>query len=61
VWQENSAIARFCHCYLLGRKRTINGMTALVIILLALVVLAVLALRYGVDTRDGRDWQPRSR
>jgi hypothetical protein len=61
VWQENSAIARFCHCYPRGRKRTINGMTALVIILLALVVLAVLALRYGVDTRDGRDWQPRSR
>jgi predicted membrane chloride channel (bestrophin family) len=61
VWQENGATARFCHCYPLGLKRTINRMTALVIILLALAVLAVLALRYGVDTRDGRDWQPRSR
>jgi hypothetical protein len=25
----------------------------------ALVLLDVLAVRYGADTRDGRDWQPR--
>ncbi len=31
----------------------------LALILLALVLLDVLALRYGADTRDGRDWQPR--
>ena len=32
-------------------------MTAFVIILLALAVLGPL---FGVDTRDGRDWQPHS-
>ena len=26
------------------------------LILIALVVLAVAAVRYGVDTRDGADW-----
>jgi hypothetical protein len=32
-------------------------MTGLVVMALVLVVLAVLAPRYGVDTRDGRDWR----
>jgi hypothetical protein len=31
-------------------------MTGLVVMVLVLVVLAVLAPRFGVDTRDGRDW-----
>lgn len=35
-----------------------EGMPLLVILLL-LVLLAVTAPRWGVDTRDGRDWQPR--
>jgi hypothetical protein len=25
-----------------------------------LVALALLAPRFGIDTRDGRDWQPRA-
>jgi hypothetical protein len=28
-------------------------------IFVVLVLLAVLAPRYGADSRDGRDWQPR--
>ena len=34
-------------------------MTAYVLIT-ALVLLAVVAPRWGADSRDGRDWQPRS-
>jgi hypothetical protein len=30
----------------------------LILLLVALVVLAVAATRWGADTRDGRDWQP---
>lgn len=33
-------------------------MQALLILLICLVTLAVLAGRYGVDTRDGMDWKP---
>jgi hypothetical protein len=33
-------------------------MQALVILLICLVTLAILAGRYGVDTRDGYDWTP---
>lgn len=34
-------------------------MTAYVLLSL-LVILAVTAPRWGADSRDGRDWQPRS-
>jgi hypothetical protein len=33
-------------------------MQALLILLICLVALAMLAGRYGVDTRDGLDWTP---
>ena len=33
-------------------------MQALLILLTCLVILAILAGRYGVDTRDGLDWKP---
>jgi hypothetical protein len=33
-------------------------MQALVILVICLVTLAILAGRYGVDTRDGYDWTP---
>ena len=33
-------------------------MQALLIVLICLVTLAVLAGRYGVDSRDGLDWSP---
>jgi hypothetical protein len=33
----------------------------LLLLVVALVVLAILALRFGVDSRDGADWSPRSR
>jgi hypothetical protein len=35
-----------------------EDMTAYVLLAL-LVALAVVAPRWGADTRDGRDWQPR--
>jgi hypothetical protein len=31
----------------------------MVIVLLLLLLVAALALRFGADTRDGRDWQDR--
>jgi hypothetical protein len=34
-------------------------MQALLIVLICLVALAVLAGRYGADSRDGLDWSPR--
>ena len=33
-------------------------MQALLILLICLVALAILARRYGVDSRDGLDWSP---
>jgi hypothetical protein len=33
-------------------------MQALLILLICLVALAILAGRYGVDSRDGLDWKP---
>jgi hypothetical protein len=36
-------------------------MQALLILLLCLVTLAILAGRYGVDSRDGLDWSPPDR
>jgi hypothetical protein len=33
-------------------------MHALLILLICLVALAILAGRYGVDSRDGSDWSP---
>jgi hypothetical protein len=33
-------------------------MQALLILLSCLVTLAILASRYGVDSRDGFDWKP---
>jgi hypothetical protein len=33
-------------------------MQALLILLICLVALALLADRYGVDSRDGYDWTP---
>jgi hypothetical protein len=33
-------------------------MQALLILLFCLVTLAILAGRYGVDSRDGLDWSP---
>jgi hypothetical protein len=33
-------------------------MQALLILLFCLVALAILARRYGVDSRDGSDWSP---
>ena len=36
-------------------------MQALLILLFCLVTLAVLAGRYGVDSRDGLDWSPPDR
>ena len=36
-------------------------MQALLILLFCLVTLAILAGRYGVDSRDGLDWSPPDR
>jgi hypothetical protein len=36
-------------------------MQALLIVLICLVILAILAGRYGVDSRDGFDWSPPDR
>ena len=36
-------------------------MQALLILLFCLVTLAILARRYGVDSRDGLDWSPPDR
>jgi hypothetical protein len=36
-------------------------MQALLIVLVCLVILAILAGRYGVDSRDGLDWSPPDR
>jgi|Tabmets5t2r1_1033131.scaffolds.fasta_scaffold231286_1 hypothetical protein len=36
-----------------------SEMQALLILLICLVALAILAGRYGVDSRDGLDWIPR--
>jgi hypothetical protein len=36
-------------------------MQALLILLISLVTLAILAGRYGVDSRDGLDWSPPDR
>ena len=36
-------------------------MQALLILLICLVTLAILAGRYGVDSRDGFDWSPPDR
>jgi hypothetical protein len=33
-------------------------MQALLILLICLLILAILAGRYGVDSRDGLDWSP---
>jgi hypothetical protein len=33
-------------------------MQALLILLISLVTLAIVAGRYGVDSRDGLDWSP---
>jgi|Tabmets5t2r1_1033131.scaffolds.fasta_scaffold40092_2 hypothetical protein len=33
----------------------------LLLLFIALVVLAILALRFGVDSRDGADWLPPDR
>jgi hypothetical protein len=33
-------------------------MTALLVLILLFAALAVAAVRWGADTRDGRDWQP---
>jgi hypothetical protein len=38
-----------------------SEMQALLILLICLVTLAVLANRYGVDSRDGLDWSPPDR
>lgn len=34
-------------------------MIFLVVLVLGPLVLGVLAVRFGADSRDGRDWQPR--
>ena len=36
-------------------------MHALLILFICLVILAILAGRYGVDSRDGLDWSPPDR
>lgn len=36
-------------------------MQALLILLICLVTLALIASRYGVDSRDGLDWSPPDR
>jgi hypothetical protein len=36
-------------------------MQALLILVICLVILAILAARYGVDSRDGLDWSPPDR
>ena len=44
--------------------RTSQGasrMQALLILLICLVTLALIASRYGVDSRDGLDWSPPDR
>ncbi len=35
-----------------------NAMTAIAVFLIV-IAIAALAPHFGVDTRDGRDWQPR--
>jgi hypothetical protein len=35
-----------------------SEMQALLILLICLVILAIVAGRYGVDSRDGLDWSP---
>jgi hypothetical protein len=39
-------------------KQGASGMQALLILLICLVAVAILARRYGVDSRDGLDWSP---
>jgi len=39
-------------------KQGASEMQALLTLLICLVVLAILARRYGVDSRDGLDWSP---
>ena len=48
----------------LGRGSNEQGaseMQALLILLICLVILAIVAGRYGVDSRDGLDWSPPDR
>ena len=42
-------------------QRAASEMQALLILLFCLVTLAILAGRYGVDSRDGLDWSPPDR
>ena len=41
----------------LGAGSTITSMMTLLVLVLILAALGALALRFGADTRDGRDWQ----
>jgi len=41
-----------------GLKQGAFEMQALLILLICLVAVAILARRYGVDSRDGLDWSP---
>lgn len=41
-----------------SNEQEASEMQALLILLICLVTLAILAGRYGVDSRDGLDWSP---
>jgi hypothetical protein len=53
-WRERA----FLPLLVVGQGADREGMTAYVL-LAALVLLAVTAVLWGADSRDGRDWQPR--
>ena len=58
MWQENPAGGQSCHFFPLDDGTTIHCMITFLVLALLFAVLGALALRFGVDTRDGRDWQP---
>jgi len=57
IWQESHDTRHPCHSSAWRAERTIDPMTTTVILLVLAVALAVLAPRFGTDTRDGRDWR----
>lgn len=58
MWQENPAGGQSCHCFLLDDGTNILRMITFLVVALLFAAFGALALRFGADTRDGRDWQP---
>ena len=58
MWHETSGRRRACHSPVLSENGSVPLMTLLVVALLFIVLTNALGLRWGADSRDGRDWQP---